>query len=165
MVDILEKINSFVDKIEDFFLTYLVIVMTLAIFLQVIMRYVFNNSLSWSEEFATFCFMWLTWIGASNAVKKNSHIRILVLVEKLKEVYRNVVMLIIDIVWLLFSLFLVKNGVQMIKLSYANNRVSAALDVPMYFMYASVVVGGAFMCIGLFSVIAKRWAKIVLERR
>lgn len=165
MVDILEKINAFIDKIEDFFLTYLVIVMTLAIFLQVIMRYVFNNSLSWSEEFATFCFMWLTWIGASNAVKKNSHIRILVLIDKLKETYRNVAMLVIDVTWLLFSLFLVKNGIQMIKLSYTNNRVSAALDVPMYFMYASVVLGGALMCLGLVSVIARRWAKITLAGR
>jgi len=165
MVDMLEKINRFIDRVEDFFLTYLVIVMTLAIFLQVIMRYVFNNSLSWSEEFATFCFMWLTWIGASNAVKRNSHIRILVLVDKLKDAGRNIVMLVIDIIWLLFSLFLVKNGIQMVMLSYTNNRVSAALDVPMYFMYASVVTGGALMCVGLASVIAARWANVISDRR
>jgi len=165
MVKMLEKINRFIDRVEDFFLTYLVIVMTLAIFLQVIMRYVFNNSLSWSEEFATFCFMWLTWIGASNAVKRNSHIRILVLVDKLKDASRNIVMLAIDIIWLLFSLFLVKNGIQMVMISYTNNRVSAALDVPMCFMYASVVTGGALMCVGLASVIAARWANVISDRR
>lgn len=160
MLGVLERFNRRVDKIEDFFLTYLVVVMTLVIFIQVVMRYVFNNSLSWSEEFATFCFMWLTWIGASNGVKKNSHIRILILVDKLKPVHRNYAMMFIDVVWFLFSVTIVKNGINMVMMSYAGNRTSAALDVPMYFMYASVVVGGILMCIGLISVMLARWIQM-----
>lgn len=32
-------------------------VMTVVIFVQVVMRYVFHNSLTWSEEFARYCFI------------------------------------------------------------------------------------------------------------
>ena len=161
MIKLLETFNRKTERIEDFFLTYLVIVMTLAIFMQVIMRYVFNNSLSWTEEFAVLCFMWLTWIGASNGVKRGTHIRILVLVDLMKEKYRNWAMVLIDVVWLAFSALLVRFGLNMVLLSYENQRISAALEVPMYFMYCSVVLGGFLMCLGLLSSVIARWAKAV----
>ena len=163
MLKILEGFNSYAEKVEDFILQYVVVVMTLAIFLQVIMRYVFNNSLSWSEEFATFCFMWITWLGASNGVKKQSHIRILILVQKLKGKYFQLAMMAIDIVWLLFTFFLVKYGIVMVKMAYLHNRTSAALEVPMYLMYGSVVVGGVLMFIGLLGSICERWCKGLRE--
>lgn len=40
-------------------------VMTVVIFVQVVMRYVFHNSLTWSEEFARYCFIWLIYLGIS----------------------------------------------------------------------------------------------------
>jgi TRAP-type C4-dicarboxylate transport system permease small subunit len=157
VLNAINSINKYIEKIEDLFVMYVVVIMTAAIFIQVVMRYVFNNSLSWSEEFATFCFMWLTWIGASNGVKKNTHIRILLLVEFIKGKYFKYTMIFIDSIWLLFSIYLVKNGIAMVRMSYVNHRISAALEVPMYIMYSSVVVGGGLMCLGLLSVILNRW--------
>lgn len=163
MLRLLEKFNYYTDIVEGFVLKYTIVVMTLVIFLQVIMRYVFNNSLSWSEEFATFCFMWVTWIGASNAVKKKSHIRILLLVKQLKGKYYHFAMMAIDIVWLVFTFYLVKYSLAMVKMSYFNHRISAALGLPMYIMYAAVVVGGVLMFIGLLGTILERWYKGVKE--
>lgn len=157
MISAIKKFNSYAEKVEDFLLKYIVVVMTLAIFLQVIMRYVFNNSLTWSEEFATFSFMWLTWIGASNGVKKQSHIRILLMVQKLKGKYFHIAMMVIDVVWLLFTFFLVKYGIAMVRLAYFNRRISAALEIPMTVMYSAVVIGGLLMFIGLLGSISERW--------
>ncbi len=161
MLRILEGFNAYTERIEDFLLKYIVVLMTLAIFLQVIMRYVFNNSLSWSEEFATFAFMWLTWLGASNGVKKQSHIRILLLVEKLKGKYFHLAMMAIDVVWLAFTFFLVKYGIAMVRMAYFNRRISAALEIPMTVMYSSVVVGGILMFMGLLGSIAERWVRSI----
>jgi len=44
--------------------------MTILVFIQVVMRYVFSNSLSWSEEMARFIFLWLSWIGAAMQLGK-----------------------------------------------------------------------------------------------
>ncbi len=38
------------NKMEEYFLVYSLILMVILVFIQVIMRYIFNNSLSWSEE-------------------------------------------------------------------------------------------------------------------
>jgi len=159
----LEKLNGYIDKIEDALLTYLMIIMTSVIFLQVIMRYVFNNSFTWCEEFSVICFMWITWIGASNGVKKGTHIRILILIDLLNEKTKKIFMLIIDIVWFLFTLLLVKYGWQMVLMAYEFNRRTPALDVPMAFNYLSVILGGTCMALGLTSVILTRLTTLTIN--
>ncbi|MDY9921072.1 MAG: TRAP transporter small permease [Synergistota bacterium] len=163
MTKTLEKLNWYIDKIEDILLTYLMIIMTSVIFLQVIMRYIFNNSFTWCEEFSVICFMWITWIGASNGVKKGTHIRILILIDLLNEKTKKIFMLIIDIIWFLFTLLLVKYGWQMVLMAYEFNRRTPALDVPMAFNYLSVILGGTCMAIGLTSVILTRLRTLTIN--
>lgn len=163
MIKTLEKLNWYIDKIEDVLLTYLMIIMTSVIFLQVIMRYVFNNSFTWCEEFSVICFMWITWIGASNGVKKGTHIRILILIDLLNEKTKKIFMLIVDIVWFLFTLLLVKYGWQMVLMAYEFNRRTPALDVPMAFNYLSVILGGICMAIGLTSIILTRLTTLTIN--
>lgn len=67
---------------EEIFLVTIFAILVADIFLQVIMRYVFNNSLFWSEELGRFLFEWLTWIGISLGAKKGEHIKITMLVDK-----------------------------------------------------------------------------------
>lgn len=164
MFKTLKKLNSYIDKIEDILLTYLMIIMTSVIFIQVIMRYVFNNSFTWCEEFSVICFMWITWIGASNGVKKGTHIRILVLIDLLNDKTKNIFMLVIDVIWFLFTLMLVKYGWQMVLMANEFNRRTPALDVPMAFNYFSVLLGGTCMAIGLVSVILTRWTTLFMSK-
>ena len=69
-------IKKFIDNFEEYFCVWSLAIMTVLVFIQVIMRYVFQNSLSWSEELARYIFLWLSWIGASYAVKERSHFRV-----------------------------------------------------------------------------------------
>ena len=69
-------VKKFFDNFEEYFCVWTMAIMTILVFIQVVMRYVFSNSLSWSEELARFIFLWLSWIGASYAVKERSHFRV-----------------------------------------------------------------------------------------
>ena len=64
------------DNIELYICVFLMSFMTLLVFVQVVMRYVFNNSLSWSEELARYTFIWLIYIGISYGCKLRKHIKI-----------------------------------------------------------------------------------------
>ena len=74
------KILKTLNKIEDTALIAMFVAMVGIIFFQVIMRYVFNNSSSWSEELGKFLFVWLSWIGISIGHRRKEHIKITILV-------------------------------------------------------------------------------------
>ena len=65
------------DNIELYICVFLMSFMTLLVFVQVVMRYVFNNSLSWSEELARYTFIWLIYIGISYGCRCTGKMRFL----------------------------------------------------------------------------------------
>jgi len=77
------RVVKALDRAEDVILAVMLVVMVGAIFLQVVMRYVFNNSLSWSEELGKFMFIWISWIGISIGQRRGEHIKIEMLTGKL----------------------------------------------------------------------------------
>ena len=76
------KIIQFLDRSEEVILVGMFALMVLIIFIQVIMRYIFNNSLSWSEELGKFLFVWISWLGISIGAKRKEHIKITMFIDK-----------------------------------------------------------------------------------
>ena len=72
-----------IDQLENICLVAMFAIMVAAIFLQIIMRFVFNNSLVWSEELGKFIFVWISWLGISIGERKNEHIKITLITDKL----------------------------------------------------------------------------------
>ncbi len=60
----------------DYVLALIFGVIIISIAAQVFFRYVFNNSLSWSEELAAYLFTWLIFIGAALAIRDKAHISV-----------------------------------------------------------------------------------------
>ena len=61
---------------ERWLLLVLYSFIVLAIFIEVLRRFVFLYSSVWGEETARYAFIYLVWIGASVAVRERAHIRI-----------------------------------------------------------------------------------------
>ena len=71
------KVLKWLDaNLEKYLCVVLMSVMTLIIFIQVVARYVFQNSLSWSEELARYIFIWLVYLGISYGCQMRKHIKI-----------------------------------------------------------------------------------------
>src|SRR5512141_1355120 len=70
-------------KIEEFFAALTMALICLITFANVVVRYFTDESLAFTEEFSVFLMVVLTFVGASAAFAKNSHIRMSFLVEKL----------------------------------------------------------------------------------
>jgi len=142
-------IKKFLDNFEEYFCVWTLALMTAIVFLQVIMRYVFANSLSWSEELARFIFLWLSWIGASYAVKTRDHFRVEMFADMVKGKNRIIFEYVILIIWFVFSLLLVWYGTKLLIFLSDTGQVSAAMDIPMTWPYAAVPVGCLLMCVRL----------------
>lgn len=137
------------DHIEEYVLVWSLMFSVALIFLQVVMRYVFSNSLSWSEELARYIFLWQIWLGASFAVKKHRHLRIELFVDKLKGHKKQLFELVVLLIWFGFSIFLALKGSELTIMLFKRGQVSPAMQIPMGYAYASVPVGCALMGIRL----------------
>jgi TRAP-type C4-dicarboxylate transport system permease small subunit len=100
-----------------------------------------DNSLSWSEELARYCFIWLVYIGISYGVKKQRHIKVDVLLVLLKEKGRIVLTLIANVLFLIFGLFVIKHGYDIAAQLLAFGQQSPALHIPMGLVYMATPVG------------------------
>ena len=102
-------------KLEEFFAAMAMALICLITFANVLVRYFTDESFAFTEEFSVFLMVVLTFVGASAAFAKNSHIRMSFLVEKLPaQVARYIEIMVMAIaaalfvivVWYGFRLFL-----------------------------------------------------------
>jgi TRAP-type C4-dicarboxylate transport system permease small subunit len=122
-------------------------------FLQVFFRYVLNYSLSWTEEVGRYSFVWLTFVGASLCVQKETHIGLDVLIRRFSDATKSTIRIIIDISITLFLVFLTYQGFIITLKTY--RQVSAALHVPMSVFYLAIPVGGILMLINTLRVLLR----------
>lgn len=142
-------LKKFLDNFEEYFCVWTLAFMTILVFIQVVMRYAFNNSLSWSEELARFTFLWLSWIGASYAVKERSHFRVEMFANLIKGPARKSFEILVLLIWFVFSVIMTYYGTELVLFLQEGGQFSAALEIPMTLPYASVPVGCALMAIRL----------------
>src|ERR1035437_10196640 len=78
-----DHLFGWLDRIVDMVLGASLLVAVVAIFTQVILRYVFNQPSSWLDEFAVLVFAWMIFIGAAVAQRTDSHVAMDVIVKLL----------------------------------------------------------------------------------
>ncbi len=106
---------------------------------QVVWRYVFNNSLVWTEELSRLLFTWIIFLGAALAVKEATHIRVTLLVDRLPPGVRRHLAAARLVLIAVFLAFLAAVGFQWVRMN-ANAR-TPALGLPLnYVLYASLPV-------------------------
>ena len=102
--------HSFVDKIEETVIAALLGLMTVVTFSNVIARYVFNSNILWALELTVFMFGWLVLLGASYAVKKQSHLGVDAIVNIVSPPVRKAMALFSVACCIVFSLLLLKGA-------------------------------------------------------
>ncbi|MGN9164364.1 TRAP transporter small permease [Tissierellaceae bacterium HCP3S3_D8] len=146
----MEKVEKVYDKLEEHLLIGSLIFNVFLVFIQVIMRSAFNYSLSWSEELSRYIFIWQTWLGASIALKYNEHIRVELLFSFVKNIkIQRIVKVLADIIWFVFSLFLMSNGLQLVQSMISRNALSSGMRVPLAFIYISLPISSLLICLRL----------------
>ena len=76
ILNILGKGTAFLSKVNRIILGVLLSIMTISVFAQVVCRYIFLFGLSWSEELARLCLIYVALLGASIIIGEDEHIKI-----------------------------------------------------------------------------------------
>jgi len=123
--------------------------MSIIIAVQVLMRYGFDASLSWSEEVARYLFIWLIYIGISYGVKKNAHVAVTALDLALSDKAQRTLKLLSSIVFLLFAIAIVYYGGQVCAKIARLGQEAPATGLEMWLVYLAVPTGFTLTCFRL----------------
>lgn len=94
------------DRFEETLIAFLLGVMTLVTFANVVARYGFNANILWALETTVFLFAWLVLLGASYCVKINAHLGVDLLVMALPPGPRKALGLLAVALCLAFSILM-----------------------------------------------------------
>ena len=131
------------DHLEELVMTVLLFFITAIITYAVIMRYVFNDSPSWAEEVTRFIFIWSAFLSISLCIKRQSSIRIDILLNVLSERGRTVLLMCVNIFVAVVLAYWLKGAVNVTRTLISNGQTSPALLIPMWTIYGASVVGFA----------------------
>lgn len=133
--------NNFEEIIGSVFLVAICLVATV----QVSSRYLFERPFSWTEELATHLFVYLTFIGASLALKKNDHFAVEILLDRFPKKIREVIKLSIPILVFISSAVVLWYGCRMVIRGW--HIKTPALEIRSAIPYAAIPLGGFLMMI------------------
>ena len=148
------------DNLEEFIIIPLIFAMSFIIFIQVIARYVFRNSLTWSEELARYLFVWLVYFSVSFTARRQKHIRIDAAINLYPKAMRPIIEIVSEVIVLAFSVFIAVTGVTVFQKIEWSGQMSPAIGLPMQFVYAAPMVGMALTAIRQLQCIIEKIGKL-----
>lgn len=122
----------------------MMIAMVLIIFVNVVLRYVFNSGLMWSEEVALLLAVWFIFIAMSLGVKQNLHINISIIPEgKLPHRLSRILDIIKSVAILVLALTMLVDGWQLV--GFTMQSIMPATQWPAGLLYAILPVSAVIM--------------------
>ncbi len=151
--------SKFLDKLETLEKILLAVswgAMVVIIVYQVILRYCFNASNSWSEELARYLFIYDVMLAASIAIRKNSHLQVDFLINLLKPKQKAAFTSVATVLGIVFLGFLFSYSLTLCTAAGAN--ISPGIKVSMAVPYASMPIGVVLMILTSIEVVLKNLA-------
>ena len=134
-------IDRAISRLESMMLALGVILMATNTVANVIGRFVFHNSLFFSEELNRILIVLITFSGISYAARQGRHIRMSAIFDKLMPPARKVAMILIALATAAVMFALAYFAVSYILKVAQYGRVLPALQIPVYWIYLWVPVG------------------------
>jgi len=143
---ILSKIKPKVDMILKWILVFIMAAITINVLWQVFTRFIMQDPSSYTEELARYMLIWVGILGASYVAGQKMHLAIDLLSTKLSELKKSYLEIFIQSSIFLFSLFvMVIGGIRLVNITLTSNQISAALQVPLGYVYTVLPVSGILM--------------------
>ena len=139
MVGIQHKIN----RILEVFLVILMSVLVVDVLWQVASRYILSSPSSFTDELAGFLLIWVGVLGAAYVAGRKEHLAIDILIQRSSPARQRMLLYIIYSLIFLFALsVMVTGGVVLMYTRFALQVKSAALELPLGYVYSVLPVSG-----------------------
>ena len=151
----MSKIYSGLKNVVDSLVAVIFAAMVIIVFLQVIMRYVFNHSLTWADESSRFLFVWLVYLGGSITVRTGKMVCFDLLLEACRGKLWKIMQIAVTAICVTFLAFVAIWGVKSMTLTAG--EFSPVLSVPMVAIKGIIPVGAVLMIMEQVFHTAEHW--------
>lgn len=135
---------KFLNEIEEILSAICLIVMTVLTFANVVARYVFSASFSFSEEITTYLFVLLSLLGTAIAAKRGAHLGLSIVTDAVGPGARKVLLIIGYSVATVFCAAIFYYGIIMVMNQRMLGQVTAGMQWPEWIFGSFVPIGGFF---------------------
>ena len=136
----IERVSTTCNRYAEYLLLLLGVAMTTTVILQVFCRYALNHSLFLSEELARYLLVWLTFIGATVAYRRNMHPGVDFLFKRLERKNRDRIRQLVHLVSLLFFLIMIWYGCAFAY--FIRAQTTPALSLPKWLIFSIIPLCG-----------------------
>ncbi len=127
---------KYIANIDKYLGAGLFIFIMLLLTVQVISRYLFKHSITWTEELGIILFLWMTYLGISSAVTYRKHLRIDALLNAVPFKVKKILLIISDVIFIGFNTYIVFPFLNIIE--GLGNASSPILDFPKRLSYGFI---------------------------
>ncbi len=142
------NIRFILQNLEDIVASIFISITTVLVIINIILRYIFNSGLVWSEEVATGCFVWAVFIGAVAVFKHRGHVGVDLIVKRLPQAMQRGIRLLTDLILVVLNGYMAYLSVLYIQTSYT--KMTPVLGVSSAYISSSVLI--AFVLMTAYSV-------------
>ncbi|NLY36226.1 MAG: TRAP transporter small permease [Tissierellia bacterium] len=128
------------EHFEESILIILLAMISTVMMTQVIAR-TFFSSMSWPEEFSRYCYIWTVFLSLGYTIKKGNMLRVGLLMDLLPHKMRKTIEILTNLIILgLFGVLFYYSVIYTNKIRITGQS-SPAMQIPMWIMYISTIVG------------------------
>lgn len=140
MLKLLEIFDNLLDKVNIFIMSIMMGIATFVAFINVVLRYIFNMSLTWAGELTSYLFIWSVLFGTAYGFKIGMHLGVTALIQRLKPVTAKRLLTFSLFIVFIFLIIMIKWGYDFVKFNYELEQVSVDLHIQFWIIYLCVPI-------------------------
>lgn len=135
-----------IDKLLEYSLVTILAILVLDVLWQVASRYLLSSPSTFTDELAGFLLIWVTLLGAAYVTGQKQHLAIELIINKVNARKANILRVVIQVAVIVFTLFvMIVGGTWLIYTRFYLGQVSAALQLPLGYVYMALPISGVFI--------------------
>lgn len=127
--------------LEEALLSIFLLTLILLTSANVILRYIFNSGLTWSDEICKYCLIFSGFISISYWIRNKSGICVDALVQILPKGVQKILGILTQLIVLLFFIWMFRGSINVLRSIAKSGQVSGTLQISMVYIYMAPVIG------------------------
>ncbi len=136
-------IKKFFSNFEEIFASSFIIITTLLVMMNVVLRYFLKTGIYWSEEVATGCFVWSVFLGAAAGYKRKVHVGVDMIINLFPSTAKYIATIVVDAILVFINGYITYIAIIYLSLSY--KKPTPVLGISSAFISSSILLSFAIM--------------------